>query len=176
MLGTGYAGLGQPSAGCSMDWYVLRNERVRGQGQGDWGSGMSDSQSQFKRIIVAIKKPIFSPAGVIHQTRGDLIRAGFKVDEFQFFHVVLPQLMTNEPYIALIAADLLDLNDYMNSDRAAVIQMARLLPQSIFIIWDKLGRWKVDEESSPPNVLVWTDSETNMVTTKIFKLLRHSME
>ena len=136
---------------------------------------MNIAQSQFKKIFVAISKPLFSPAGVIHQTSGDLIRAGYKVDEFQFFHVVLPQLMTNEPYIALISADLLDLNDYMNSDRAAVIQMARLLPKSVFIIWDKAGHWELYEESSPPNILVWTDSETNVVTAKIFKMLGHSV-
>ncbi len=133
---------------------------------------MSDSKISITKVLICLPKPLYAPAGVIWQISGDLLRAGYHVDEFQFFHILVPQLLTNEPYLVLVSSDLLDLSDYTNTDRAAMIRTAMLLPQSSFIIWDKTRLWKPTDTPDPSNLQIWKDQETNSVTQKILKLLK----
>lgn len=128
------------------------------------------------QILIALPKPLYAPAGLLWQISGDLIRSGFcNVIEVQFFHVLVPLLFSTEPYIVLVSAELLDLGDTTNSDRATLNRASKSFPQSTFIVWDKKQAWEPTDTPNPSNLEVWNDLETNDITKKLLLKLGHSV-
>lgn len=132
---------------------------------------MNRNLSLPPHILICLPKPTWSPAGIIWSISGSLMKQGYNVCECQYFYLQVPQLFSSERYLALISSDLMDLNDYTNSDRATVIRAAQAFPKNIYIVWDKKQLWEPTDTANPTNLLVWTDSETDEVTKKVLKLL-----
>lgn len=133
------------------------------------------NQNHYSKILIALPKPLYAKAGLIWQISGDLIHAGFNVDEVQFFHVLVPMLFSVEPYLVLVSTEIIDLGDVTNSDRATLIRAAKSFPKSMFIVWDKQNIWTPTDNSNPDNLKIWNDFETNEITQKILRLLAHSV-
>jgi hypothetical protein len=135
------------------------------------GAKLRTNRPPISKILIALPKPLFAPAGVIWQISGDLIRAGYDVSEVQFFHLLIPLLFSTEPYLVLVSTEILDLEDTTHVDRATLIRAAQAFPKNISIVWDKKSLWQDTDTLNPTNLLVWKDLETNDVTKKILKLL-----
>lgn len=136
---------------------------------------MSDSKISITKVLICLPKPLFAPAGVIWQISGDLLKSGYDVDEFQFFHILTPQLLSNQPYACLVSSELLDLSDSAHTDRAILVRAALFLPNSIFIVWDRMNLWESTDSSNPTNLEVWNGLETNDITKKLLLKLGHSV-
>lgn len=136
---------------------------------------MKSRRNSISKVLICLPKPLYAPAGVIWQISGDLLKCGYDVDEFQFFHVLTPQLLNNQPYACLVSSELLDLSDSTNTDRAILVRAALLLPKSTFIVWDKMNLWEPTDSSNPTNLEVWNDLETNDITKRLLLKLGHSV-
>ena len=132
---------------------------------------MSNSAS-IKKVFVCLPKPQWAPAGVIWSLSGSILQnTKCSLDEYQYWHVVVPSLFNHDPYLLLVSSELLDLTDYMNTDRSILLRAAQAFPHSLFVIWDKKKMFEPTDTPNPTNLLVWTDIETDMVTKKMLKLL-----
>lgn len=133
---------------------------------------MIKNKSPISKVLVCLPKPLFAPAGINWSISGAILQnTKCNVDEYQFWHVVVPSLFNHDPYLLLVSSDLLDLNDFMNSDRSILLRASQAFSQSFFIIWDKKKLWEPTDTPNPTNLLVWTDNETDVVTKKILRLL-----
>jgi hypothetical protein len=135
-----------------------------------------NNKAFVSKVFICLPKPQFSPAGVIWSISGAILQhTKCKLDEYQFWHVVLPQLFNHEPYLLLVSTELLDLDDYTNCDRSILLRAANAFPQSIFIIWDKQGIWGQADSPDPSNLEIWNELETNEVTRKLLIKLGYSV-
>lgn len=134
-------------------------------------------KNQITKALICLPKPQWAPAGVIWSISGAILQnTKCVVDEFQYWHIVVPELFNHSPYLLLVSSELLDLNDHMNTDRSILLRAAQAYPESTFIIWDKNRTWESTDTPNPTNLEVWNDLETNDITKKLLAKISHSVD
>lgn len=126
--------------------------------------------SKYELIFLALPRVMFAPEAVHWQITTDLRRQGLSVTDGSFFHTLMPELLTRTSYIAVIHSKLLDLDDTANCDRATLVKLAKLLPQSFFVVWDQKGLWKISSAVLPGNLQVWNQRGADELTQSVLKL------
>lgn len=129
------------------------------------------NQKRFERVLLGLPYSVWAPVATHWQVTGNLARLGINAVEIHFFHTLLPEMLSTYPYIAVIHSDLLDLKDTANCDRAILIKIAELLPQSLYVVWNHSLAWEPTETPLPRNLEVWSNVQTSEVTQRILNLL-----
>ena len=124
----------------------------------------------IERILLGLPIPLGIPVAVRWELTGLLRRVHSKVDEFNYFQVMMPQMLVPCRYIAVINSRLLDLDDVTNSDRATVMNLAKLFRENTFVLWDPKGLW-ADSPGMPSNLILRKDAHSKLLFEFIFSEL-----
>lgn len=126
----------------------------------------------FQKILIGFYHPFGTlppPIGSIRDNKKDTIQTL----TFNYWLVMVPELICRESYLAVVDTRLLCLEDISNSDQALLIKLCRFFPQNIYVLNDPRRQWEVRSDA-PKNLLLWRHSSNVALRDGIETLLDKS--